>query len=115
MDILKRGNTFNFTEEYFINLCIKETETCPECGNNEKDYMMLLLQIYDFNLVDLNLYLDIYPNDVNMLNLRDKYLKEYETAKKNYETKYGAITTYSETLNKAPWNWDSSFPWEVNK
>ena len=105
-----RGNIFDNLYDPYKNY--KPYEINP---NNEKDYMMLLLQIYDFNLVDLNLYLDIYLNDTNMLNLRDKYLKEYESAKKNYETKYGAITTYSETLNKTPWNWDSSFPWEVNK
>ena len=82
---------------------------------NDQAKMLTCIDALSFAMIDLNLYLDIYPNDTNMLNLRDKYLKEYETAKKNYETKYGAITTYSETLNKTPWNWDSSFPWEVNK
>ena len=105
-----RGNIFNNLYRPYKNY--KPVEISPK---NDKDYMMLMLQIYDFNLIDLNLYLDIYPNDTNMINLRNKYLNDYKELKKSYETKYGAITTDSTVLDKTPWGWISPFPWEVDK
>ena len=105
-----RGNIFDNLYSPYKNY--KPVEISPK---NDKDYMMLMLQIYDFNLIDLNLYLDIYPNDTNMINLRNKYLNDYKELKRSYETKYGAITTDSTVLDKTPWGWISPFPWEVDK
>ena len=49
-----------------------------------------------------------------MINLRSRFLKEYQDVFNQYETKYGALGVNSNVLNKTPWGWDSAFPWEVN-
>jgi len=51
--------------------------------------------------------------DNEMIKLRDKFQKEYEDSFKEYEKKYGALTSDSSILDKTPWGWVSKFPWEV--
>ena len=105
-----RGNVFDNLYSQYKNY--QPDEMNP---TNEKDYMMTMLQIYSFNLNDLDLYLDLNPNKTDIINLRSNYLKKYNELKKDYETKYGAIDLSSDTLSKTPWGWNSSFPWEVSK
>ena len=77
--------------------------------------MLTKVSAYGFATHDLNLYLDINPNDNNMINLRNKYLKEYQHVFNQYENKFGALGVNSNVLDTAPWGWVSSFPWEVDK
>ena len=41
--------------------------------NNERDALMTNIQIYSFAAHELNLYLDIYPNDKQALGLYNQY------------------------------------------
>jgi len=104
----ERGNLFDNLYEPYKNY--RPVDLNPK---NEKEYMMYQIQMYNFALNDLNLYLDVNPNDSEMLRLRDKFQKEYEDAFKAYEIKYGALTADSAVLDKTPWGWASKFPWEV--
>ena len=64
----------------------------------------------------MGLYLDVFPNDNNVIELRNEYVEKYEQALEAYEGKYGAITMTSDALKKVPYNWStSSWPWEVSK
>ena len=84
--------------------------------SNERDYLLFLVQMYGFAAHDLNLYLDVYPNDNKAIELRAKYVKLYNQALMNYEGKYGATSLGSDYLNTVPWAWDSkNWPWEGNK
>ena len=75
----ERGNIFDNLYEPYKNY--RPVDLNPK---NEKEYMIYQVQMYEFALNDLNLYLDVNPNDSEMIKLRDKFQKEYEEAYKNY-------------------------------
>lgn len=105
-----RGNLFNNLYNQYKNY--RPSEVSPA---NEKDYNLLMVQIYDFCAHEMTLYLDNYPNDTVALNLRDKYSNLAKEARNQYESKYGALSLSSNTLAKS-WNWDDGkWPWEGNK
>ena len=71
-----------------------------------------LLRAYQFALIDLQLYLDTHPNDVVTKELFDKYLDEYNQAKKLYEEKCGPLTLDSEANKGKVWKWQKGWPFE---
>lgn len=80
---------------------------------NEQADMLTYIDSLCFALIDLNLYLDLYPNDTNMINLYNKYLKEKKEITNEYESKFGPLTTNSMYMNKKNWSWDNGpWPWE---
>lgn len=105
-----RGNMFKNTYIPYKNY--KPFELNPK---NEQEYDMLLLQTYAFATDDLNLYLDVNPNDTRMINQRNEYLNLYKQALNNYERKYGPITTTT-IIDKNTYSWDTKkWPWEGEK
>lgn len=105
-----RGNMFSGLYDSYMNY--KPYEINPQ---NEKQYLLLIVQMYGFAAHDLGLYLDVFPNDSNAIKLRDKYVNLYKQSVNDYENKYGPLTLSSELLNSSPWNWDSKkWPWEGN-
>lgn len=80
---------------------------------NEQARLLTKINSLCFSLKDLNLYLDVYPNDNNMINLYNKYNQEKEKLTKDYENMYGPICLNSDALNSYPWSWeDTHWPWE---
>ena len=106
-----RGNMFD-------NLYYEYKNYRPQNLNlkNEREYALLLVQMYGFAAHDLGLYLDINPNDGDAIAKRSEYMKLYTEALMKYENTYGPITQNSEVLNSMPWAWNSkSWPWEGMK
>lgn len=80
---------------------------------NEQAKMLTTLDSLDFASLDIKLYLDVNPNDKDMINLYNNYIKEANELRKQYELKYGPILCDSEVMNKYPWVWNNSpWPWE---
>lgn len=82
---------------------------------NEKERMMLNIQKLDFAMKDINLYLDIYPNDSCMVQKFNNYLAQRNKVLDEYESKYGPITLTrsNNSLEKTPWAWtQTNSPWE---
>lgn len=80
---------------------------------NEQEDMKLYLDSLCFAAHDINLYLDLYPDDKDMLKKFADYRKELEAVKKKYEEMYGPIFVNSESNTVFPWTWDNSpWPWE---
>ncbi len=80
---------------------------------NEQAEMLTNIDSLGFATIDLDLYLDINPNDQNAIGLFNQYRKEKEELIKNYELKYGPLLLNSEALNSVPWMWnDRPWPWE---
>lgn len=80
--------------------------------NSKKDELLYNIQMYSFALKDMNLYLDIYPDDKNILNNFHNYRKKYEVLKKQYESEYGPLCM-SNTLSTEKWTWVSNpWPWD---
>lgn len=78
---------------------------------NERQMLMQKIAAYDFAIVELNLYLDTHPNDVQAKRrLSDSEHKSREL-RKEYESKFGAIVFSSSpdiamSWIKDPWPWD---------
>ena len=103
-----RGNLFkNLYEPY------KNNEPYEIRPINEQARLLTKINSLCFTLKDLNLYLDVFPNSNDMINLYNKYLKEKDKLIKEYENTYGPICLDSDTLNNYPWSWnDTPWPWE---
>ena len=103
-----RGNLFkNLYDPY------KNNEPYEVRPNNEQAQLLTKIDSLCFTLKDINLYLDIYPDDNNLITMYNKYLKEKEKLMKEYESIYGPICLNSESLDTYPWSWnDTPWPWE---
>ena len=103
-----RGNLFeNLYSPY------KEKEPYEVKPINEQARMLTDIDSLCFSLTDLNLYLDIYPDDKNIINLFNKYRKEKEALTMEYESKFGPLTLNSDSLNSYPWDWiNMPWPWD---
>lgn len=79
---------------------------------NEQDKDMLALQELCFVINDLNLYLDLHPEDNNSFKIFKDTVKSYKEKKKEYVKKCGPI----DLLDKMDdYEWTLSlFPWEDN-
>lgn len=104
-----RGNLFENLYDAYKNY--KPMELNP---SNEREALLYQYLQYSFALTDLALYLDIHPNDREMIFLYNKYLTIEEQMHNKYEGMYGPLMLNSKSLNKNTWIWkDSPWPWEV--
>lgn len=82
--------------------------------SNEKERLLLDVQMYSFAMWDLNLYLNTHPTDRNVMMLFDNYRNSYRRAVNEYENKYGPLHLENVNTSSASWEWNKSpWPWEV--
>ena len=80
---------------------------------SEKEEMLIYLDYLAFAAHDINLYLDLYPKDKDMLEAFSMYRIEANKVRKQYEKKYGPLEVNSEANTVYPWAWDNKpWPWE---
>ena len=80
---------------------------------NEQAKMLTNIDALGFAMTDLNLYLDINPNDQNAINLFNQYRVQKEDLLKTYQNNYGPLLLNSDILTTIPWAWDNQpWPWE---
>ncbi len=105
---LIRGNLFkNLYEPY------NSKEPYEIKPINEQARLLTHIDALGFAMIDLNLYLDVFPNDSEKIKLYNQYKNEKEELLKKYERMYGPITTLSDSLNTTPWAWDNMpWPWD---
>ena len=105
---LIRGNLFkNLYDPY------KSKEPYEIKPMNEQAKMLTNIDALNFAMIDLNLYLDVFPNDREKINLYNQYSNQKENLLKEYESKYGPITLNSDSLNTYPWAWNNMpWPWD---
>lgn len=103
-----RGNMFpNLYSKYKVD---KPFEIQPL---NEQAELLTYIDALQFAVIDLNLYLDVYPDDKQMLELYNKYRKDLNEYTSNYEQQYGPLLLSSNSLETYPWAWDNRpWPWE---
>lgn len=87
----------------------------PKKINAYSEQQKMLLRIYelDFILNDLNLYLDINPDDNNMFELFKKIAKELNNLKDKYNDKYQVLELNKDIKNKYTWL-DNPWPWDMD-
>lgn len=104
---LLRGNMFKNEYVPYLNY-----QTPKLIAKNEKEKLMLKLYETDFALHDLNLYLDLHPNDQSIYETFKKLVNEYNYYKSMYEKSYGQLDLESGNDSKYRW---SKFPWPWDK
>ena len=113
-------NKFVNSREGFLRGNMMQKEYVPYRNYNPiplvptDDYERKLYKVMelDFALVDLNLYLDMHPEDLEAYQLFQNYVKEEKIVKKEFTEQYGPILfTNSNYKNyewiKNPWPWDN--------
>lgn len=111
---------FNVTDAYnngnlYSNLYSQYKDYKPTIlkANNEKEQLLLELSRVAFAAHELNLYLDLYPNDESMLALFNDYRQEANSLLEQYESKYSPLNVSSDNMEKSPFAWENtSWPWE---
>ena len=103
-----RGNMFANLYDQYKNYRPEQLE-----GRTEQDRLFLELSRIHFAAHELNLYLDLNPNDTSMIKLFNDYREKCEQLTKEYERKYGPLSLKSDALNQTPFMWEKSqWPWE---
>lgn len=103
-----RGNMFRYEYEGYKNYKPMEVNS-----SNERENLLNQLQLYMFALIDLDLYLDVNPNDNKAISLYNNYLNIKDQICKKYESMYGPLSLYGNFINKNSWDWISNpWPWE---
>lgn len=76
--------------------------------NNKKDDLLYKIQMYTFALKDLNLYLDVNPNDESVLVEYQRIRKKLDELKKEYDPLCASEVTGDDkwTWINNPWPWD---------
>lgn len=106
----KKGNLFNSLYDEYKNYKPQELK-----ASNEREDLILQIDENRFAIIELGLYLDLYPNDINALNKYNSYLKKEKELITIYESKYGPMTLNSQVQTNT-WLWNNSpWPWEVQK
>ena len=102
-----RGNMF---PTLYNGYGIKNLDINP---TNEQARMLTTLSALEFAAHDINLYLDLHPEDRDMIELYNQYRIESNELRGKYENAYGPILASSNATNQIPWNWKNSpWPWE---
>lgn len=72
------------------------------------------LSALGFVLLELHLYLDTHPRDVNALNLFTQYRAKYLEVLDEYERAYGPVTAVNGVSGNT-WKWvEDPWPWETD-
>ncbi|KXZ40664.1 spore coat protein JB [Alkalithermobacter thermoalcaliphilus JW-YL-7 = DSM 7308] len=80
----------------------------------KKEDLLRKIQEVEFAAVDLNLYLDMYPD--NQMALRDYncLVQELMNLKRLYEMNYGPFSNFGTSFNQYPFSWvNEPWPWET--
>ena len=80
---------------------------------NEKAKKLLEYQMNAFAAHEANLYLDVCPEDKEVLKAYVYYRKETERLLNEYERSYGPLKVCSSMSEVYPWSWvNDPWPWE---
>ena len=84
-------------------------------AGNERDNLLLEISRNSFAAHELNLYLDLNPNDSTIITLFNDYRERADKLIREYEAKYGPMTISSDNLTESPFAWQNDiWPWEDN-
>ena len=107
---LEKGNLFqNLYSQY------KNYQPASLNPRTDKEKRLQEIQALCFAAHELNLYLDLHPEDQSMVTLFNDYRRRKEELVKSYEEQYGPFTVDSESMEDSAYEWvNSAWPWEVN-
>lgn len=72
------------------------------------------LQKVDFALVELTLYLDTHPNDLQAVQQFNQLTQQRMHLAHAFELKYGPLMHFGHSFSRFPWQWaQAPWPWQV--
>ena len=107
MEGFLRGNMFKDEYEPYKNLTYFKLNP-----SNDKERLLYQVMAYSFAINDLNLYLDLHPDNKEILELFKKYVKEEKELCNEYVKKYGPLEVSEVMGQKFDWI-NSPWPWET--
>jgi len=109
-DGFEKGNMFSNLYSEYKNY--KPQKLNPR---NEQEKVLYELDSIGFAMHELNLYLDMHPEDQSMVVLFNDYRKKYDELTKSYESMYGPLGVSSNEMENKTFSWiNSPWPWEGN-
>ena len=103
-----RGNLFNDLYKPYKNYNYKSLK-----ANNKKEELLYNIMMYNFALTEMNLYLDLHPDNTELVNLYNRYLSNKQELVKQYENSFGPLTLDGINVGTNKWNWNNTpWPWE---
>lgn len=102
----EKGNMFKNLYDPYKNYDVKKI-----VPKNEREMLMLNILKLSFALNDLNLYLDLNPNDQEVYELFKKYSLMYQKYLEQYEQNYQVLELCHDIYGKYTWL-DNPWPWE---
>lgn len=106
-----KGNAFKNLYDPYKNYKVKKL--VPQ---NEQQDLFLKLSEVSFYAHEINLLLDVDPNNREMLKKFNEYRNMANNLINQYESKYGPINLNSNALNNYPFAWEkNNFPWDNSK
>ncbi|MGM9950949.1 MAG: spore coat protein CotJB [Lysinibacillus sp.] len=72
------------------------------------------IQAIDFVLVELNLYLDTHPQDLEAIQQYNETSLKSMELKRNFEQQFGPLMNFGKSFSGYPWSWiETPWPWQV--
>ena len=117
---MNNQNLFNPKEGFikgnmFSNLYSEYKNYKPQMLNpkSEQEKLLYELDSISFATHELNLYLDLHPEDQSMVTLFNDYRRKLDELTKKYESMYGPLTVNSNEMENKTFSWvNTSWPWE---
>lgn len=104
-EALKRGNAFPSLYDSYKNYAPRNIKV-----KNNREAALLEIQMLDFSINDLNLYLDLNPNDAYAFQIFKNYVDECKRKKESYARKFGPLVLEGQNDE---WLWSKGvWPWE---
>lgn len=91
-------------------------EENPRDGAGGEAYRRQLeeLQKIDFVLVELTLYLDTHPTDMQAIQQYNQLAQQRRQMSHEFEVRYGPLMAFGHSFTRFPWQWpDTPWPWQV--
>lgn len=101
-----RGNMFDNEYKPYKNY----TYIKPKVKNAKEELMFKIME-YSFAINDYNLYLDVHPENMEILNKYKMCVEKLKAKEKEYEEKYGPLSIDYANYNSFKWI-ESPWPWE---
>lgn len=106
----EKGNMFTNLYNQYKNYQVQNLKP-----KNEQEMKLYELDAYSFAMHELNLYLDMHPEDQTMVTLFNDYRKKVAELTKEYESMYGPLTVNSNEMESNTFGWvNTTWPWEVD-
>ena len=106
---LNLGNMFASEYDRYKNYRPRELK-----ANSKKEQELLEIRELAFAVNDLNLKLDVDPNNQEYFSLFKEYAKELDEKVRMYSNNYDVLEVCQDTKNEYTW-YQNPWPWEVDK